>query len=223
VKKFCTFVALVALLAFQATTNAATMEERIAAAGAAMALDSADKPAESSPQAEASLSWDMTRAKAVPYAVVQAQKEHRAAIGRTKLLLRIVPVAKGKDGKLQPLHGQNKLTKEQLAATAAAAAKYHAQLTGAQMVSVALQTQFFPNHGAARLATVDYAPQLALAHVLSRRSRPHRCGAEDGKTRRALSAHGASPGRTGRCRARQCPAEVACNSGFCAWQKTVSD
>jgi hypothetical protein len=158
VKKFCTFVALVALLAFQATTNAATMEERIAAAGAAMALDSADKPAESSPQAEASLSWDMTRAKAVPYAVVQAQKEHRAAIGRTKLLLRIVPVAKGKDGKLQPLHGQNKLTKEQLAATAAAAAKYHAQLTGAQMVSVALQTQFFPNHGAARLATVDYAP-----------------------------------------------------------------
>ena len=157
-KKFCTFVALVALLAFQATTNAATMEERIAAAGAAMALDSADKPAESSPQAEASLSWDMTRAKAVPYAVVQAQKEHRAAIGRTKLLLRIVPVAKGKDGKLQPLHGQNKLTKEQLAATAAAAAKYHAQLTGAQMVSVALQTQFFPNHGAARLATVDYAP-----------------------------------------------------------------
>jgi len=215
VKKFCAFLALVALLAFQAAANAATMEERIAAAGAAMALDSSDKPTEASPQDVAAPSWDMTKAKAVPYAVVQAQKEHRAAIGRTKLLLRIVPVAKGKDGKIQPLHDQNKLTKEQLAATAVAAAKYHAQLTGAQMVSVALQTQFFPNHGAARLATVDYA-QLALAHVLSRRSRPHRCGAEDGKTRRALSTHGASPGRTGRCRARQCPTEVACNSSFCA-------
>ena len=157
-KKFCAFWAMVALLAFQAAANAATMEERIAAAGAAMALDSSDKPTEASPQDVAAPSWDMTKAKAVPYAVVQAQKEHRAAIGRTKLLLRIVPVAKGKDGKIQPLHDQNKLTKEQLAATAVAAAKYHAQLTGAQMVSVALQTQFFPNHGAARLATVDYAP-----------------------------------------------------------------
>ncbi len=102
--------------------------------------------------------WDMAKAKPLPYAVVEAKKEHRAAIGRIKLLLRIVPVAKGKDGMLQPLHGQDKLTKEQLAATAVAAAKYHAQLTGAHMVSVALQTQFFPNHGAARLATVDYAP-----------------------------------------------------------------
>ena len=157
-KKFCAFWAMVALLAFQAAANAATMEERIAAAGAAMALDSSDKPAEASPQDVAAPSWDMTKAKAVPYAVVQAQKEHRAAIGRTKLLLRIVPVAKGKDGTIQPLHDQNKLTKEQLAATAVAAAKHHAQITGAQMVSVALQTQFFPNHGAARLATVDYAP-----------------------------------------------------------------
>nr|WP_252209526.1 DUF4875 domain-containing protein [Desulfovibrio desulfuricans] len=56
------------------------------------------------------------------------------------------------------MYNQDKLTKEQLAATVVAAAKYHAQATSAQMVGVALQTQYFPNHGAARLAIVDYAP-----------------------------------------------------------------
>lgn len=134
------------------------MEERIAAAGAAMALDPSEKNTPEAPREEAAAPWDMTKAKPVPYAVVQVQKDHRATTGRTKLLLRIVPVVKGKDGKLLPMHNQNELTKEQLAATVAAAAKYHAQATSAQMVGVALQTQYFPNHGAARLAIVDYAP-----------------------------------------------------------------
>lgn len=154
----CTVWMFCLLLVFQTAATAATMEERIAAASAAMSLDPSEKNTPASPKEEAAAPWDVTKAKPLPYAVVEAKKEHRAAIGRTKLLLRIVPVAKGKDGMLQPLHGQDKLTKEQLAATAVAAAKYHAQLTGAQMVSVVLQTQFFPNHGAARLATVDYAP-----------------------------------------------------------------
>lgn len=146
------------LVALQSAANAATMEERVAAAGAAMALDPSEKESPATPKEEASAPWDMTKAKPVPYAVVQAQKDHRATTGRTKLLLRIVPVVKGKDGKLLPMYNQDKLTKEQLAATVAAAAKYHAQVTGAHMVGVALQTQYFPNHGAARLAIVDYAP-----------------------------------------------------------------
>jgi hypothetical protein len=134
------------------------MEERIAAAGAAMALEPSGKNTPEAPKEQAAAPWDITKAKPVSYTVVQAQKDHRAATGRTKLLLRIVPVAKGKDGKLLPMHNQDKLTKEQLAATVVAAAKYHAQATGAQMVGVVLQTQYFPNHGAARLAIVDYAP-----------------------------------------------------------------
>lgn len=154
----CIIWILCTLFTLQTAATAATMEERIAAAGAAMALDPSEKNTPEAPREEAAAPWDMTKAKPVPYAVVQVQKDHRATTGRTKLLLRIVPVVKGKDGKLLPMHNQNELTKEQLAATVAAAAKYHAQATSAQMVGVALQTQYFPNHGAARLAIVDYAP-----------------------------------------------------------------
>ena len=157
-KKYHIFGALFILLALQSAATAATMEERIAAAGAAMALDPSEKNTPEAPKEEVAAPWDMTKAKPVPYAVVQAQKDQRATTGRTKLLLRIVPVVKGKDGKLLPMHNQNELTKEQLAATVVAAAKYHAQATGAHMVGVALQTQYFSNHGAARLAIVDYVP-----------------------------------------------------------------
>ena len=122
-KKCYVFGVLFILLMLQSAATAATMEERIAAAGAAMALDSSDKEAAEAPKEEAAAPWDITKAKPVPYAVVQAQKDHRATTGRTKLLLRIVPVVKGKDGKLLPMYNQDKLTKEQLAATVAAAAE----------------------------------------------------------------------------------------------------
>ncbi|QCC85784.1 hypothetical protein DDIC_07830 [Desulfovibrio desulfuricans] len=73
-KKFHIFGALFILLALQTAANAATMEERIAAAGAAMALDPSEKNTPEAPKEEVAAPWDMTKAKPVPYAVVQAQK-----------------------------------------------------------------------------------------------------------------------------------------------------
>lgn len=102
--------------------------------------------------------WDMAKLKALPYAAVKADKEHRAAINRTKLDIRIVLAEKSADGKISPLSHHENVSKEQLAATVIAAAKYYAQKTGADFVSVVLDSQFGTDFGVSQLASAQYAP-----------------------------------------------------------------
>lgn len=106
----------------------------------------------------AALSWDAAKAVPQDYAVVKADKNARAATGRTKLIIRIVLVTKDAQGKPTPLLDQTGLGKEQLAATVIAAAKHHAQATGADMVGVVLDGGFDNPAAGIQLARGDYAP-----------------------------------------------------------------
>ncbi|MDD2966510.1 MAG: DUF4875 domain-containing protein [Desulfovibrionaceae bacterium] len=99
----------------------------------------------------------MTKLKPLPYAAVQADKEHRATINRTKLTVRIVLAEKNADGKIAQLSHHENVSKEQLTATVIAAAKYYAQKTGADYVGIALDPQF-PAGCDTPLAIADYAP-----------------------------------------------------------------
>ncbi|SCM69975.1 hypothetical protein KL86DES1_10098 [uncultured Desulfovibrio sp.] len=157
-KKSCGFLVLFILFAFQADANAANMEDRVAAAGAAMALDAAGKSALTPPPAEAAPSWDVAKAKSLPYAVYDAKRDHRATTGRTKLNLRIILASKNAKGQIIPLEDTSTVTKEQLAATVIAAAKYYAKAAGVQFVGVALDSQFGAGVATTQLAVADYAP-----------------------------------------------------------------
>ena len=102
--------------------------------------------------------WDVAKAKPLPYAVYDAQKDHRAAIGRTKVKLRIILASKNAKGQIIPLEDTSTVTKEQLAATVIAAAKHYAKAAGVQFVGVALDSQFGAGYATTQLAVADYAP-----------------------------------------------------------------
>lgn len=103
-------------------------------------------------------SWDSGRAAPQDYAVVKADKDARASSGRVKLILRIVLARKDGQGKIVPRTDQAGLTREKLAATVIAAAKHHAQVTGADMVGVVLDGGFGSPAAGVQLARGDYAP-----------------------------------------------------------------
>lgn len=103
-------------------------------------------------------SWDSGRAAPQDYAVVKADKDARATTGRTKLILRIVLATKDGQGKIVPRTDQAGLTREKLAATVIAAAKHHAEATGADMVGVVLDGGFGSPAAGVQLARGDYAP-----------------------------------------------------------------
>lgn len=102
--------------------------------------------------------WDSGRAAPQDYVVVKADKDARAATGRTKLVIRIVLAEKSAQGKIAPRVDQAGLTREQLAATVIAAAKHHAQATGADMVGVVLDGGIGGPAAGVQLARGDYAP-----------------------------------------------------------------
>lgn len=102
--------------------------------------------------------WDVAKAKPLPYAVYDAQKDHRATTGRTKLSLRIILAGKNAKGQIIPLEDTSTVTKEQLAATVIAAAKHYAKAAGVQFVGVALDSQFGAGIATTQLAVADYAP-----------------------------------------------------------------
>ncbi|MFR8276051.1 MAG: hypothetical protein ACLU98_06830 [Desulfovibrio fairfieldensis] len=102
--------------------------------------------------------WDSGRAAPQDYAVVKADKDARASSGRTKLILRIVLATKDGQGKVAPRTDQTGLTREQLAATVIAAAKHHAEATGADMVGVVLDGGYGTAGAGIQLARCDYAP-----------------------------------------------------------------
>lgn len=103
-------------------------------------------------------SWDSGRAAPQDYVVVRADKDARATSGRVKLILRIVLATKDGQGKIVPRTDQAGLTREKLAATVIAAAKHHAQVTGADMVGVVLDGGFGSPAAGVQLARGDYAP-----------------------------------------------------------------
>lgn len=96
------------------------------------------------------------RGQPLNYAVVKADKDTRSS-GRTRLTLRIM-LAEMEQGKIVPRADQTGLTKEQLAATVVAAAKYYAQHTGAHMVGVVLDGGYGTPAAHIQLARVNYAP-----------------------------------------------------------------
>lgn len=103
-------------------------------------------------------SWSAAEATPQDYAVVKADKDARATSGRVKLILRIVLATKDGQGKIVPRTDQVGLTREILAATVIAAAKHHAQVTGADMVGVVLDGGFGSPAAGVQLARGDYAP-----------------------------------------------------------------
>lgn len=88
----------------------------------------------------------------------KADKDARATSDRVKLILRIVLATKDGQGKVVPRTDQAGLTREKLAATVIAAAKHHAQVTGADMVGVVLDGGFGSPAAGVQLARGDYAP-----------------------------------------------------------------
>lgn len=90
------------------------------------------------------------------YAVVKADKDTRSS-GRTRLTLRIM-LAEKEQGKVVPRADQAGLTKEQLAATVIAAAKYYAERTKADMVGVVLDGGYGTPAAHIQLARGDFAP-----------------------------------------------------------------
>ena len=121
----------------------------------------ASKPlalAKPSAAASAPASWSAAGAVPQDYAVVKADKDARATTGRAKLVIRIVLAEKSAQGKIAPRVDQTGLTREQLAATVIAAAKHHAQATGADMVGVVLDGGFGGPAAGVQLARGDYAP-----------------------------------------------------------------
>ncbi|WP_394027467.1 DUF4875 domain-containing protein [Desulfovibrio falkowii] len=102
--------------------------------------------------------WDVAKAKPLPYAVYDAQRDHRATTGRTKLNLRMILASKNAKGQIIPLEDTSTVTKEQLAATVIAAAKHYAKAAGVQFVGVALDSQFGAGVATTQLAVADYAP-----------------------------------------------------------------
>lgn len=103
-------------------------------------------------------SWSAAEATPQDYAVVKADKDARATSDRVKLILRIVLATKDGQGKIVPRTDQAGLTREKLAATVIAAAKHHAQVTGADMVGVVLDGGFGSPAAGVQLARGDYAP-----------------------------------------------------------------
>lgn len=102
--------------------------------------------------------WDMAKAIAMPYVAYEAETDQKAN-NRTLLDLRIVLAEHTEDGKVLPRAYSDDLGKEQLAATVIAAAKYYAQSTGVDIVSVVLDSQFTQNlYGNSILAHCVYAP-----------------------------------------------------------------
>ena len=79
--------------------------------------------------------WDISRATPVPYVVYSSGWDQKKTINRLKLFIRITPAARDKDGTLI-LASVSSASREQLAATAIAAAKYYAKDTGATSISV---------------------------------------------------------------------------------------
>lgn len=104
------------------------------------------------------VSWDTTKATPQEYAVVKADKNIRATTGRQRLIIRIVLAERKAHGKVAPRVNQNGISREQLAATVIAAAKHHAQITGAHMVGVVLDGGFNGPAAGIQLARGDYAP-----------------------------------------------------------------
>lgn len=102
--------------------------------------------------------WDVSKATPLPYAAVAADKDHRAKIKRTRMDVRIVLVTRDAGGKVVQLPDSSEATKEQLAATVIAAAKFYAQAPGIDFVGLVLDSQFGAGYGACQLATADYAP-----------------------------------------------------------------
>ncbi len=102
--------------------------------------------------------WDVAKAKSLPYAVYDAKRDHRATTGRTKLNLRIILASKNAKGQIIPLEDTSTVTKEQLAATVIAAAKYYAKAPDVQFVGVVLDSQFGAGVATTQLAVADYAP-----------------------------------------------------------------
>ena len=107
---------------------------------------------------EASRQWDLNKAKPLPYAVVKADKDYRAAIKRTKWVLRIVLVTRDAKGKLAEVSSSDKAGKEQLAATVVAAARYYAKETGGDFIQVILDSQLAESFGSCQMAYAEYAP-----------------------------------------------------------------
>lgn len=101
--------------------------------------------------------WDVSRATPIPYVIYSSGWDQKRAINRLKLLIRITPAARDKDGTLI-LASASSASPEQLAATAIAAAKYYAKDTGATSISVVLDSLPAGDSAACQLATADYVP-----------------------------------------------------------------
>ncbi|MFR8055919.1 MAG: hypothetical protein ACLU6O_14875 [Bilophila wadsworthia] len=101
--------------------------------------------------------WDVSRATPIPYVVYSSGWDEKKAINRLKLLLRITPATRDKDGTLI-LASASSASPEQLAATVIAAAKYYAKDTGATSIGVVLDSLPDGDSAACQLATADYVP-----------------------------------------------------------------
>lgn len=101
--------------------------------------------------------WDISRATPVPYVVYSSGWDQKKTINRLKLFIRITPAARDKDGTLI-LASVSSASREQLAATAIAAAKYYAKDTGATSISVVLDSLPDVDGAACQLAVADYVP-----------------------------------------------------------------
>lgn len=101
--------------------------------------------------------WDVSRATPIPYVIYSSGWDQKKAINRLKLLIRITPAARDKDGTLI-LASASSASPEQLAATAIAAAKYYAKDTSATSIGVVLDSLPGGDSAACQLATADYAP-----------------------------------------------------------------
>lgn len=108
--------------------------------------------------AEAAPVWDITKAKPLPYAIIDFDMERRAATGRNKASVRIILATVDAAGNVKEIPDTSQFTKEQLAATVIAAAKYAAQQSKAHFVGVALLSQFDAGYATTQLAVADYAP-----------------------------------------------------------------
>ena len=136
-----------------------TMKTRhLAALLAALLLTLGAFPAASATEAQGkAASWDLEKATPLPYVVAKIDKDYRAAIKRTKWMLRILPVSRDAKGNLVQA-ASDQASKEQLAATVIAAARYGAETTGGDFVHVILDSQAGGSFGSCQLATAQYAP-----------------------------------------------------------------
>ncbi len=101
--------------------------------------------------------WNISKAIPLPYVVYDAQWDHRKAIKRSKLAIRLAPATYDTAGNVINVIYPT-ATAEQIAATAIAAAKYYGAHSGATSVSVVLDAQIGVDSVSSQLAVADYAP-----------------------------------------------------------------